>query len=410
MELMQKHGIGVPPCKVADTADEAEDIFNNVLNTPGQPQKDVAIKAQVLSGGRGLGTFENGFYGGVHFVTKKGQAGELATQMLGQNLMTKQAPNGIICNKVFLMQRMYIRNEMYLSILMDRASQGPLMVGSPRGGTSIEDVAATNPEFIFTQPIDIMEGITQDQCERMAANLGLEPGSDGYDKAIVLMKNLYGMFIDCDCTQLEVNPLAETPDGDIVVCDAKVNFDDNAEFRQKDIYAKRDFSQEDAREVEAAEYDLNYIGLDGNIGCMVNGAGLAMSTMDIIQLKGGKPANFLDVGGGANEEQVQKAFELLNKDPNVKAILVNIFGGIMRCDVIAAGIINAVKELGLGKPIIIRLQGTNVEEAKAMIADCGIKMIVAEDLEDAAEKAVGVAEIVSQASNIKIGVEFGSLN
>jgi succinyl-CoA synthetase beta subunit len=375
----------------------------------GQPQKDVVIKAQVLSGGRGLGTFENGFYGGVHFVTKTGQAGEFAKKMLGQKLMTKQAPNGIICNKVFLMQRMYIRNEMYLSILMDRASQGPLMVGSPRGGTSIEDVAASNPEFIFTEPIDIIEGIQQDQCERMASNLGLDPGSPGYEKAIILMKNLYDMFIDSDCTQLEVNPLAETPEGDIVVCDAKVNFDDNAEFRQKDIYARRDFTQEDAREVEAAEYDLNYIGLDGNIGCMVNGAGLAMSTMDIIQLKGGKPANFLDVGGGANEEQVQKAFELLNKDPNVKAILVNIFGGIMRCDVIAAGIINAVKEIGLGKPIIIRLQGTNVKEAKEMIAECGIKMIVAEDLEDAAEKAVGVAEIVSQASNIKIGVEFGSL-
>jgi succinyl-CoA synthetase beta subunit len=203
--------------------------------------------------------------------------------------------------------------------------------------------------------------------------------------------------------------LAETPEGDIVVCDAKVNFDDNAEFRQKDIYARRDFTQEDAREVEAAEYDLNYIGLDGNIGCMVNGAGLAMSTMDIIQLKGGKPANFLDVGGGANEEQISKAFELLNKDPNVKAILVNIFGGIMRCDVIAAGIINAIKVIGLGKPIIIRLQGTNVKEAKEMIDACGIKMVVAEDLEDAAEKAVGVAEIVTQASTIKIGVEFGTL-
>jgi succinyl-CoA synthetase beta subunit len=200
--------------------------------------------------------------------------------------------------------------------------------------------------------------------------------------------------------------LAETPEGDIVCCDAKVNFDDNAEFRQKDIYARRDFTQEDAREVEAAEYNLNYIGLDGNIGCMVNGAGLAMATMDLIQLKGGKPASFLDVDGSANEKQAQKAFELLNHDPHVQAILVHIFGGIMRCDVIAAGIINALKEINLGKPIIICLKGTNVEKAKAMIDGCGIKMIVADDLEDAAEKAVGVAEIMSQASKINIGIEF----
>jgi succinyl-CoA synthetase beta subunit len=372
----------------------------------GQPKKDGVIKAQVLSGGRSLGTFKNGFHGGVHFVTKPGQARHFAKQMLGGELVTKQAPNGIICNKVYVMERMYIRNEMYLSILMDRASQGPLMVGSPRGGTSIEDVAASNPEFIFTEPIDIIEGIQQDQCERMASNLGLEPGSDGYAKAIVLMKNLYGMFIDCDCTQLEINPLAETPEGDIVCCDAKVNFDDNAQFRQKDIYARRDFTQEDAREVEAAEYNLNYIGLYGNIGCMVNGAGLAMATMDLIQLKGGKPASFLDVDGSANEKQAQKAFELLNHDPHVQAILVNIFGGIMRCDVIAAGIISAVKEIDLGKPIIICLKGTNAEKAKAMIDGSGIKTIVADDLEDAAEKAVGIAEIMSQASKINIGINF----
>jgi succinyl-CoA synthetase beta subunit len=280
------------------------------------------------------------------------------------------------------------------------------MVASPRGGTSIEDVAKSNPEVIFTEPIDIIDGIQQEQCERMASNLGLEPGSDSYDKAIVLMKNLYAMFIGCDCTQVEVNPLAETPDGDVVVCDAKVNFDSNAEYRQKEIFAKRDYSQEDSREVEASKYDLNYIGLDGNIGCMVNGAGLAMSTMDIIQLKGGSPANFLDVGGGATEKQVQKGFEILNADPNVQAILVNIFGGIMRCDVIANGIINAAKEIGIRKPIVIRLQGTNVKEAKTLIEGCGFKMILAEDLEDAASKAVGVAEIAAQASKIQVGVQF----
>jgi succinyl-CoA synthetase beta subunit len=372
----------------------------------GEPFKDAVIKAQVLSGGRGLGTFKNGFKGGVHMVTKPGQSRDFAQAMLGQDLVTKQAPGGIACNKVFLMERMYLRREMYLSILMDRASQGPLLVGSPRGGTSIEDVAASNPEVIFTEAIDIMEGIQDDQCERMASNLGLEPGSVSYDKAIILMKNLYAMFIGCDCTQVEINPLAETPEGDVVVCDAKVNFDSNAEYRQKEIFAKRDFTQEDSREVEASKYDLNYIGLDGNIGCMVNGAGLAMSTMDIIQLKGGSPANFLDVGGGATEGQVQKAFEILNADDKVQAILVNIFGGIMRCDVIANGIINAAKEIGIRKPIVIRLQGTNVKEARTLIEGCGFKMILADDLEDAATKAVGVAEIANQAAKIQVNVAF----
>lgn len=333
-------------------------------------------------------------------------AKDLASKMLGEELVTKQAPSGIICNKVLLMERMYMRREMYLSLLMDREAQGPLMVCSPRGGTSIEDVAASNPEFIFTQPIDLMEGITDAQCERMASNLGLDEGSEGHAKAVTLMKNLYEMFIKCDCTQVEVNPLAETPQGDIVVCDAKVNFDDNAAFRQKEIHALRDKSQEDPREVEAAKYDLNYIGLDGNIGCMVNGAGLAMSTMDIIQLKGGSPANFLDVGGGANATAVQKAFEILNEDTHVKAILVNIFGGIMRCDTIAMGILEAAKEIGISKPIVIRLQGTNVEAGRALIEGSGFKMILADDLDDAAQKAVGVADIVTQANKIAIGVQF----
>lgn len=369
----------------------------------------MVIKAQVLSGGRGLGTFKNGFKGGVHMITKPGQAAEFASKMLGQELITKQAPNGILCQKVLLMERMYMRNEMYLSIIMDRATGGPLLVGSPRGGTSIEDVAKSNPELIFTEPIDIAVGLNPEAAERMATNIGLDPGSEQHKKAITLMNNLYDMFLGCDCTQVEVNPLAETPDGEVVVCDAKVNFDDNAEWRQKSIFERRDFSEEDPREVEASKYDLNYIGLDGNIGCMVNGAGLAMSTMDIIQLKGGSPANFLDVGGGANEKQVQKAFELLNSDDKVQAILVNIFGGIMRCDVIATGIINAAQEIGIKKPLVIRLQGTNVDAAKKLIEGCGFRMILAEDLEDAAEKAVGVAEIVKQAQAIKVGLQFEGL-
>ena len=229
------------------------------------------------------------------------QAKEYASQMLGQELVTKQNPKGILCNRVYLMEKMNIQNEMYLSLLMDRASGGPVMVGSPAGGTSIEDVAAESPELIFKEPIDIMDGLTDEAKLRMASNLGLEEGSEAHSKAVELMGNLYDMFLKCDCTQVEINPLAKTNDGKIVVCDAKVNFDDNAEFRNKDVHAKRDTTQEDPREVNASQYDLNYIGLDGSIGCMVNGAGLAMSTMDIIQLKGGSPANFLDVGGGATE-------------------------------------------------------------------------------------------------------------
>lgn len=323
-------------------------------------------------------------------ISSPAQAKEYASKMLNQELITKQNPKGILCNRVYLMQKMDIQKEMYLSLLMDRASGGPVLVGSPAGGTSIEDVAAKNPELIFKEKIDIMKGLSNDTSNKMATNLGLAPGSDAHLKAVTLMNNLYSMFIKCDCTQVEINPLAQTTDGNIVVCDAKVNFDDNAAFRNKEIHAKRDTSQEDPREVEASKYDLNYIGLDGNIGCMVNGAGLAMSTMDIIQLKGGSPANFLDVGGGATEEQVTKAFEILNKDTKVKAILVNIFGGIMKCDIIAAGIIAAAKNIGLDKPLVVRLEGTNVEKGKKLISESGIKVVVAEDLDDAAQKAVAL--------------------
>jgi len=323
-------------------------------------------------------------------ISSAAQASEYASQMLGQELVTKQNPKGIMCNRVYLMEKMNIANEMYLSLLMDRASGGPVMVGSPRGGTSIEDVAESNPELIFKEEIDIVEGLTDETCHRMATNLGLKEGSEAHAKAKVLMMNFYAMFIKYDCTTVEINPLAETADGDVVVCDAKVNFDDNAEFRNKEIHALRDTTQEDPREVNASKYDLNYIGLDGNIGCMVNGAGLAMSTMDIIQLKGGSPANFLDVGGGATEAQVTKAFEILNSDDNVKVILVNIFGGIMKCDIIAAGIIGAAKNIGLDKPLVVRLEGTNVKLGQQLIADSGIKVTLADDLDDAAQKAVAL--------------------
>jgi len=289
---------------------------------------------------------------------------------------------------------------------LDRAAGGPIFIVSPAGGTSIEDVAEATPELIFKQPIDIMKGVTDAQSTFLATSLGFTPGSSGHAEAKALVEKVYTMFRAHDCTLVEVNPLAETPEGKVVVCDAKINFDDNAEFRQKKVFELRDRSQEDWREVEAAKFDLNYIGLTGNIGCMVNGAGLAMATLDIIKLKGGDPANFLDVGGGASESQVQKAFELLNADKTVKTILVNIFGGIMRCDVIALGIINAAKNIGMKKPIIIRLKGTNVDEAKKLIASCGFRFIVTDDLEDAASKAVNIANIVTQAEDVKLNVEF----
>lgn len=325
--------------------------------------------------------------------------------MLGQTLVTKQTgEKGIEVAKVFLVERVYMRREMYFSILMDRASQGPVIVASPAGGTSIEDVAAATPELIFKETVDIMKGVTDEQVARLATNLGVDESS--VPKLEEMIRNLYNLFIGVDATLVEINPLAETPDGNIFACDAKLNFDDNAGFRHKEIFAQRDKTQEDPREVEAAEFDLNYIGLDGNIGCLVNGAGLAMATMDIISLYGGSPANFLDVGGGATEGQVKKAFEILNRDDKVKSILVNIFGGIMRCDVIAAGIIAAAKDLGLKKPIVIRLQGTNVDKARELIQNSGFKMIMTDDLDDAAEKAVKIADIVAQAEAVKINVAF----
>ncbi|RHY07441.1 hypothetical protein DYB25_000898 [Aphanomyces astaci] len=403
MKIMQSYGVAIPASEAANTPEEAVQVYNKLKG--GDESKDVVIKAQALTGGRGLGHFKNGFKGGVHMCTKAEDAKNFAQKMIGETLVTKQTgEKGIEVAKVFLMERVYLRREMYFSILMDRASQGPVLVGSPAGGTSIEDVAHNTPELIFKENIDIMTGPTNEQLTRLASNMGLEGAP--LSRGVELLDNLYKMFIGVDATQVEINPLAETPDGQVFACDAKINFDDNAAFRQAEIFAQRDKTQEDAREVEASAYDLNYIGLDGNIGCLVNGAGLAMATMDIIQLFGGSPANFLDVGGGATEAQVKKAFEILNADTQVKSILVNIFGGIMRCDVIAAGIIAAVKDLGMKKPIVIRLQGTNVEKARALIENSGFRMIVANDLDDAAQKAVKIADIVTQAEEVHVNVTF----
>jgi succinyl-CoA synthetase beta subunit len=283
-------------------------------------------------------------------------------------------------------QSINLKRELYFSIVMDRESHGPVLVASPAGGMDIEHVAETQPHLIFKEKIDIMTGPTQAQLERLAR--GLEFTGPLVNECTDQLRKLYNLFLALDATQVEINPLAETDDGKIYAVDAKINFDDNALFRQKEVYAMRDIAEEDPRDLEAEKYGLNYIGLDGNIGCLVNGAGLAMATLDIIKLYKGEPANFLDVGGGANEQQVTEAFKILTSDKNVKAILVNIFGGIMKCDVIAKGIVGAAKTVKLEIPLVVRLAGTNVELGKQILKDSGLPIISADNLDDAAQKAV----------------------
>ncbi|XP_025312305.3 succinate--CoA ligase [GDP-forming] subunit beta, mitochondrial isoform X2 [Canis lupus dingo] len=349
--------------------------------------KEFVLKAQILAGGRGKGVFSSGLKGGVHLTKDPQVVGQLAKQMIGYNLATKQTPKeGVKVNKVMVAEALDISRETYLAILMDQSCNGPVLVGSLQGGVDIEEVAASNPELIFKEQIDIMEGIKDSQAQRMAENLGfLGPLKN---QAADQIKKLYNLFLKIDATQVEVNPFGETPEGQVVCFDAKINFDDNAEFRQKDIFAMDDKSENEPIENEAAKYDLKYIGLDGNIACFVNGAGLAMATCDIILLKGGKPANFLDLGGGVKEAQVYQAFKLLTADPKVEAILVNIFAGIVNCAIIANGITKACQELELKVPLVVRLEGTNVHEARNILSNSRLPITSAVDLEDAAKKSV----------------------
>ncbi|KAK9915111.1 hypothetical protein WJX75_004823 [Coccomyxa subellipsoidea] len=380
-ELMSHYGVNVPPGIPVFKLDDVLPAAKKMADDEGQ----VVVKSQILAGGRGLGKFKSGLQGGVHICSVE-EAPKLAEQMLGQVLVTKQTgPAGKPVNTLYIANKMSFANEMYFAILLDRATAGPMIIACSEGGTSIEDLAEKYPEKIIKIPIDIFEGITDAQ-----ANQAVEALKVSGDKkaAADQIKALYETFVKSDCTMVEVNPLAETTDGRLVAADAKLGFDDNAAFRQKELFAKRDSSQEDPREVAAGKYDLNYIGLDGNIGCMVNGAGLAMATMDIIKLHGGSPANFLDVGGNASEQQVVEAFKILTSDPQVKAIMVNIFGGIMKCDVIAAGIVNAAKGVGVSVPLIVRLEGTNVEKGKEILSNSDVDIIAADDLDDAATKAV----------------------
>ncbi|KAL0132603.1 hypothetical protein PUN28_000396 [Cardiocondyla obscurior] len=396
--LLNEAGVPTPKFGVAKTADEAAKLAADLKT------KDLVLKAQVLAGGRGKGHFKGTSVSGVKMCETPEEAKSLAGQMLGKLLITKQTgEGGRICNAVMVTQRMFPRKEYYLAVMMERAFGGPVIIASSQGGVNIEEVAATNPSAIMYEPIDINKGITKEQAERIVTKLGLDNVKDYISNIII---NLYQMFLKKDALLLEVNPLAEDINGNYFALDCKCRFDDNAEFRQKELFSLRDWTQEDPKEVEAAKFDLNYIALDGNIGCMVNGAGLAMATMDIIKLHGGEPANFLDVGGGASTSAVKEAFKIITSDPRVHALLVNIFGGIMRCDVIAEGIIAATKELSLKIPVVVRLQGTNVDEAKALIANAGLKIVPIDDLDEAARVAVKLSTIVKLAQSENLSVNF----
>ncbi|XP_073944265.1 succinyl-coenzyme A synthetase beta subunit, ADP-forming [Choristoneura fumiferana] len=397
--LLRDAGIPVPKFNVAKTKEEAVK-FATDLNS-----KDIVLKAQVLAGGRGRGAFKSGLKGGVRMVSTPQLAGELAGQMLKQYLVTKQTgAAGRICNMVMVTERKFPRREFYVAIMMERSFNGPVIIASSQGGVNIEDVAAENPEAITYEPIDIVKGITADQVNRVVEKIGLQ---ERQQEASEMIMKMYDLFLKKDALLIEVNPYAEDAlSGQFFCLDAKFRFDDNADFRQKELFALRDITQEDPKEIEAAKFSLNYIALDGNIGCMVNGAGLAMATMDIIKLYGGDPANFLDVGGGATAQAVSEAFKIILSDPKVSAIMVNIFGGIMRCDVIAEGIINAAKNLNIQIPVIVRLQGTKVNEARKLIAESGLRIVPRDDLDEAAALVVQLSEIVALAKKAGVEVRF----
>jgi len=384
-ELLQKFGVATTRGKVASTPDEVEAIARELGKI------DIVVKAQVHAGGRGKGSFKNGFKGGVHVVKSPAEARAVAEKMLGQTLVTHQTGHaGRVVHKVLVAESAEIAREIYFAIIRDRPSASALIVASTEGGVEIEAVAAKTPEKIVREIVDPLAGLQPFQTRKLAKQLGFEQSQT---KATTkLFDRLYRTFVGCDCSMVEINPLVVTKKGEVLALDAKLDFDDNALYRHPEIAAMRDTAEEDPRDVEASKHGLNYIGLDGNIACLVNGAGLAMATMDIIKFYGGNPANFLDVGGGADEEQVTEAFKILVADKNVKAILVNIFGGIMKVDVIAQGIINAAKTVKLTVPLVVRLEGTNVAKGKKMLKESGVELITADDLADAAQKAVNAAK------------------
>ncbi|XP_017841145.2 succinate--CoA ligase [GDP-forming] subunit beta, mitochondrial [Drosophila busckii] len=381
-DLLQKYGVAIQQFKVLDNSKADTDVVKT-FDCP-----EYVVKAQILAGGRGKGTFDNGFKGGVHITSNKSEVLSLSKQMIGNRLITKQTPTtGILVNKVMVARSVNITRETYLCILLDREHNGPVLIASPAGGMDIEAVAEETPEKLMTVPLDIDKPIPEAKLLEVAKFLEFK--GDTIKRCAEEIQKLYTLFKAVDAVQIEINPLAETDKGEVISVDAKLNFDDNAQFRQKNIF-DMDVTEEEAdpREVEASKYNLNYVAMDGNIGCLVNGAGLAMATMDIIKLNGGEPANFLDVGGGVKEDQVAKAFEILTSDPKVKGILVNVFGGIVNCATIANGIVAASKKLQLNVPLVVRLEGTNVDKAREILKNSGLPIQTASDLDDAAQKAV----------------------
>merc|ERR1739844_492579 len=399
MSLLKDAGVPVPNFGVAKSAEEARKIAEEIASN------DLVVKAQVLAGGRGKGSFKGGYKGGVQLVYNPDEVETASKGMIGDYLITKQTgADGRICNSVMITERKYTRKEYYIAFMNERAFNGPVIIASSEGGVNIEETAEKNPDSIVKFPIDVVQGLTVEGSKNVAVKLGIHDSK--VDEVAQILQNLYKLFVSKDASMVEINPFAEDNSGHFVCLDAKLKFDDNAEFRQKAVFDQRDWSQEDTREVAAAEYNLNYIALDGDIGCMVNGAGLAMATMDIIKLHGGSPANFLDVGGGATAAQVKEAFKIITSDPKVNAIMVNIFGGIMRCDVIAEGIIAAARELNLSTPIVVRLQGTNVDEAKVMIGSSGLKILPVDNLDEAARLSCKLSKIVAVARDAHLDVKF----
>jgi succinyl-CoA synthetase beta subunit len=373
-EILRTFGVATPRGRVVDSPEEARQIARELGGR-------VVVKAQIHAGGRGKG-------GGVKLASNPDEAEDVARRILGMQLVTLQTgPEGRKVKRVLVEEAVDIARELYLGVTLDRSLGMPVMMASTQGGMEIEEVAARDPEAILKEPFDALAGLSPFQARKLCYALGLS--GDTHKKAVTLLLALAKAYVETDASLAEVNPLLVTGPGEVMALDAKMSFDDNALFRHPEIKEYRDLDEEDPLEVDASKFGLNYIKLDGNVGCMVNGAGLAMATMDIVQYAGGRPANFLDVGGGANEEQVKNAMRIILSDENVEAVLINIFGGIMRCDIIATGVVEAVRQIGITVPVVVRLEGTNVEEGKAILKSSGLAVIPADGMKDAAEKVIG---------------------
>jgi succinyl-CoA synthetase beta subunit len=386
--LLARFGVAVPRGEVTDSPADAREIARRLGGR-------AVVKAQIHAGGRGKG-------GGVRLAKDPEEAHDLAKKILGMTLVTPQTgPGGRLVHKVLVEEALDIARELYLGITLDRSRGLPVVMASRSGGMEIEEVAAQDPQAIVREAVDPSTGMFPYQARRLAFSLGLT--GESFKKGVAFMEALFRAYMETDASLAEINPLLVTKQGDVFALDAKMNFDDNALFRHPEIREMRDLAEEDPLEVEASRFGLNYIKLDGNVGCMVNGAGLAMGTMDLVQLAGGEPANFLDVGGGANEEQVKNAFRIILSDKNVKAVLINIFGGIMRCDIIAKGVVAAVREMGLLIPVVVRLEGTNVDQGKAILRESGLKITPADGLADGATKVVAAAKAAGAAAAPRAG-------